>query len=139
MRIVLDLNVLLISLPRNSRYRPIFDSLRSAVFELGVSNEILFEYVEVLTEKTSPAVAENVVKMLINLENVTNQEIYFNWNLIFQDEDDYKYVDCAVAFNADYLVSEDKHFNVLKSIDFPKLNVMDADSFLQLLSEINKS
>ncbi|WP_223834107.1 PIN domain-containing protein [Spirosoma profusum] len=69
MRVVLDINVLLISLPVTSPYRPIFDALKAGQFELVVSNDILFEYHEKLAEKTSPAVADNVIKLLLSLEN----------------------------------------------------------------------
>lgn len=50
------------------------------------------------------------------------------------DEDDNKYVDCAIVANADHLVSEDRHFNILKDIEFPKLSVIKVDEFLQMLS-----
>jgi len=51
------------------------------------------------------------------------------------DKDDNKFVDCAVAGNADYLVSNDKHFNCLKEVEFPKLNVVTIDAFVQLLTD----
>jgi predicted nucleic acid-binding protein len=44
MRIVLDINVLLVSLPVRGKYRTIFDSLKAERFILLVSNEILTEY-----------------------------------------------------------------------------------------------
>jgi predicted nucleic acid-binding protein len=47
--------------------------------------------------------------------------------------DDNKFVDCAIAGNADYLVSNDKHFNCLKNIEFPKLNLLNIDEFMDLL------
>ncbi|SFE37870.1 PIN domain-containing protein [Spirosoma endophyticum] len=50
MRVVLDINVLLISLPVTSKYRPIFDSLKGGKFELILSNDILSEYHEKLAE-----------------------------------------------------------------------------------------
>lgn len=50
------------------------------------------------------------------------------------DEDDNKYVDCALVANADHLVSEDRHFNILKDIDFPKLSVIRIVDFLHLLN-----
>ncbi len=100
---------------------------------MGVSTEIMLEYEETLSVKTSPTVAVNVMKMLVNLANVSNNNIHFNWGLITVDADDNKFVDCAIAFKADYVVTEDKHFNVLKSIVFPKLNVVDADAFLIIL------
>ena len=134
MRVVLDTNVLLISLPIKSRYRPIFDALRSGKFELVVSNDILLEYHEKISEKTSAEIADNVLKFILSLENCFLQSTFFEWGLMHNDEDDNKYVDCALVANADHLVSEDRHFNILKDIDFPKLSVIRIDDFLHLLN-----
>ncbi|GAB3951219.1 hypothetical protein GCM10028805_30890 [Spirosoma harenae] len=130
MRVVLDINVLLISLPVSSTYRPIFNALRAGKFELILSNDILFEYHEKLAEKTSPSVADNVVKLLLSLDNCSLQPIYFEWGLMHNDADDNKYVDCALVANADHLVSEDRHFSILRNIDFPQLSVIRIDEFL---------
>ncbi|PWK78268.1 hypothetical protein LX99_02108 [Mucilaginibacter oryzae] len=46
MTIVLDPNALLVSIPKKSIYRPIFDALIASKFELILSNEILSEYIE---------------------------------------------------------------------------------------------
>lgn len=51
--------------------------------------------------------------------------------LITADPDDNKFVDCAFAAGADYLVSEDSHFNVLRTTPFPLLNLVTLDEFLQ--------
>ena len=53
--------------------------------------------------------------------------------LIDADPDDNKYCDCAIAGKAAYIVSEDKHFNALKAISFPKLTAITLDEFLQEL------
>lgn len=134
MRIVLDTNVLLISLPVKSRYRPIFDALRNGNFELVVSNDILLEYHEKIAEKTSPEVAGNVLKLILSLENCLLQPTFFEWGLMHNDEDDNKYADCAIVANVDHLVSEDRHFNILKDIDFPRLSIIRVDEFLQMLN-----
>ncbi len=134
MRIVLDTNVLLISLPVKSRYRPIFDALRNGNFELVVSSDILLEYHEKIAEKTSPEVAENVLKLILSLENCLLQTTFFEWGLMHNDEEDNKYTDCAIVANVDHLVSEDRHFNILKDIDFPRLSVIRVDEFLQMLN-----
>lgn len=133
MKIVLDTNVLLISIPQKSKYRPIFDSLRQGKFELVVSNDILLEYHEILSLKTSSSLADNVVKLILSLENCTLQSTFFEWGLMHNDPDDNKFVDCALVSNADHLVSEDKHFNILNDISFPRLSVIGVDDFLQLL------
>lgn len=57
MRIVLDINVLLISLPVHSPYRPIFDAIKQGKFTLLITNEILMEYEEKLAEKTRPEIS----------------------------------------------------------------------------------
>lgn len=56
--IVLDTNVLLVALPTRSPYRPIFDHLLTATYELVVSNEILAEYEEQIAERYDHAVVE---------------------------------------------------------------------------------
>ena len=50
------------------------------------------------------------------------------------DKDDNKFVDCAIATNARYIVTEDKHFDILRSIKFPVVDVIDIDAFLKVLS-----
>lgn len=134
MKLVLDINILLISLPVKSVYRRIFDALRAGRFELVVSTDILLEYHEKISEKTSPEVADNVLKLILSLENCTLQNTFFEWAIMHNDEDDNKYVDCAIAANVEHLVSEDRHFDILKNIDFPRLSVIKADEFLQLLA-----
>jgi len=47
-----------------------------------------------------------------------------------------KVVDCAIASGAKYLVSNDKHFNVLKSIPFPKVEIITANEFKSALEKI---
>ena len=56
------------------------------------------------------------------------------FNLIQSDVDDNKFVDCAIVANASYIVSQDHHFNILKNIDFPKVELIDIDTFVALLS-----
>lgn len=133
MRVVLDTNILLVSIAKKSRYRIIFDSLITKKFDLLISNEILSEYTEIITQKTNAIIANNIAEMLLTLSNVQKQEIYYKWQLITADKDDNKFVDCAIAGNADYLVSNDKHFNELKAVEFPKLIVLTIDNFMNLL------
>lgn len=88
------------------------------------------EYHEKLAEKTSPSVADNVIKLLLSLENVTLQHVTYRWGLIQSDPDDNKYADCALVSNADFLVSEDQHFKIFSTIEFPELKVIRIDEFL---------
>ena len=133
--ILLDTNILLISLPTKSKYRPIFDALIAGKFQLAISNSILSEYVEILERKTTSEIAKNVAELLLSLKSVKKVEVYFRWNLIKQDEDDNKFVDCAIAANANLIVTNDKHFKDLDKIDFPELKVINANNFLQMIED----
>lgn len=66
-----------------------------------------------------------------NVELITN---YFKWNLIIDNPDDNKFVDCAIT---KFLVSNDKHFNILKEIDFPKVELIKAEEFKEILEQQN--
>ena len=51
------------------------------------------------------------------------------------ENDDNKFVDCAIAGNATYIVSNDSHFDVLKQTDFPKLVVKRIQEFSKILEQ----
>jgi predicted nucleic acid-binding protein len=72
--------------------------------------------------------------MLLKSPNIHQIVSYYKWSLIAADLDDNKFVDCGLNADADFIVTNDKHFNVLKSIDFPKINVVDLDTFKKILS-----
>lgn len=131
--VILDTNVLLTSISKRSRYRPIFDSLLNADYKLAISNEILLEYVEIIQQKANAFVASNVSELLLTAPNVNKINTSYRWAILSNDLDDNKFTDCAIAANAKYLVSNDRHFDVLKSLDVPKLHVISSDDFLNEL------
>jgi putative PIN family toxin of toxin-antitoxin system len=133
MIVVLDTNILLVSLKKNTKYSLIFESLINERYDLAISNEILFEYFEIIERKTSSNNAQNVISLLISLPNVKFIEPFFKWHLINKDESDNKFVDCAISANAAFIVTEDKHFNEVKLVDFPKINIIGINEFLVLL------
>jgi len=98
-----------------------------------VSTEILLEYEEKITQFFNKDVAKNFLDFLIILPNVEKLEVFFQLNIIQSDADDNKFVDCAFVGNAHYIVTDDKHFNILKKLDFPKIPVITAKNFKQLL------
>lgn len=129
--VVIDTNCLLQIIARKSPYRPIWEAFLTGRFDLCVSNEILEEYQEILGQQITPTIAENVVLLILNRENVRLVDPHFRMRLITADPDDNKFVDCAFAAGADYLVSEDNHFNVLRATPFPQLNLITLDEFMQ--------
>ena len=136
-RIVLDTNCLIAALSRHSEYYPVWSSFQTGKYVLCVSNEILEEYEEIIEKKTSAIVAQNVINLLLKSKNVEFVVPSFKFRLIEADHDDDKFVDCAFAANATYIVSDDKHYDVLKEIPFPQLFVLKLKEFLGLLQSEN--
>ena len=102
---------------------------------LCVNTEILNEYEEILANKMTREIAHNVVETIARLHTTIYQEIYIHFGLIEQDVDDNKFVDCAVAADAEYIVTNDSHFNILKEIDWPKVAVVTIKEFAQQLAD----
>ena len=128
-RIVLDTNCLLQALPSRSPYHKIWTEVLSGRIALCVNTEILSEYEEILAQKTNGEIARNVVEAIARLHTTLYQDVYYHFGLIEADADDNKFVDCAVASDAEYIVTNDAHFNALKNIDWPKLAVIAIKEF----------
>lgn len=133
LNLVIDTNILLVSIPKQSQYHIIYKSLIEKKYDLFITNDILKEYEEILYQKYYPDIVEDTINTILYLSNVHLVNIYYNWNLISADPDDNKFVDCAFASNADYLITNDKHFNILKQVDFPKIRTIKIDEFIELL------
>ena len=129
--VVIDTNCLLQIIAKKSPYRPIWDAFLEQRYQLCVPNEILDEYQEILEQQITSTVAENVVLLILNMSNVLFVDPHFRMELITTDPDDNKFVDCAFAAEADYLVSEDRHFDVFRNISFPKINLVTLDEFME--------
>ena len=131
--VVIDTNCLLQIIARKSPYRPIWDAFLAGRYYLCVSNDILEEYQEVLEQQITPTIAENVVLLILNRKNVKLVDPHFRMGIITADPDDNKFVDCAFAAGATYIVSDDSHFNVLRHITFPRLLVLKLKEFIDTL------
>jgi putative PIN family toxin of toxin-antitoxin system len=132
-KVVLDTNVLLAALPHTSSSHPIFLALVQGAYDLCLTSDILNEYEEIFQRRANPEIAALALDVLDILPNLLHVNKYYFWRLITVDPDDNKFVDCAIAANADFIVSDDKHFNVLKEIEFPKVKVISKGEFLELL------
>ncbi|MDB6022682.1 MAG: Nucleotide binding protein PINc [Pedosphaera sp.] len=114
MRVCLDTNVLVQLFGRNEIGRPVRDALLNGRIELAISNEILFEYQETITRLSGAArwqQAERFLELLFYLHaNILFLEPQFRFGVITADPDDNKFVDCAIAAQADYIITSDQHF-----------------------------
>ncbi len=135
MRVVLDTNVFLVSIPPKSLYHSVFQGIVQKDYTLVVSQDVLLEYEEILAQRANPNVAKNALSLLQTLPNVENININFQWEIIQIDKDDNKFVDTAFNGNADYLVTNDKHFEIVKTNEFPSVKVVNLNEFLELIQK----
>jgi putative PIN family toxin of toxin-antitoxin system len=136
-RFVLDTNILLVSISSKSKYHWIYQSLLQQKYEIAITNDILMEYEEIISNKYSKSVAKNVVRNLLLSNNVKQTKVFYNWDLIQQDKDDNKFVDCAIASNADFIVTNDNHFNCLNEVEFPTVKCINMDQFKEFCRMAN--
>lgn len=139
LRVVLDTNVVLRAISSKSNLADLLDKLYQEAYEVVVSNEILSEYEEKITQFYGFPIAKTFLDFLIILPNTRRIEPYFRLNLIVSDIDDNKFVDCAFSANAHYIVTDDKHFKVLQKIKFPNIPIIKAEDFKHLLNTLNNN
>ena len=131
--IVLDTNCLLQALPSNSPFHKLWTEVWEGRICLWVNTDIFEEYEEILATKTTPEIARNIVDAIANLSTTVFQNTYVHFELLPADSDDNKFVDCAVASDAEYIVTNDKHFNPLKEIPWPKVEIIKIAEFIKLI------
>ena len=129
--IVVDTNTLVQIISPRSRYHRIYQSLVDGTHHLCVTTEILEEYEEILMRLTRNDIAKTIMRAITENPSTIFITTYYHFGLIVSDPDDNKFVDCAFAAGADYLVSEDGHFKVLREISFPSLNLVTLDEFMK--------
>ena len=132
-RIVLDTNCLLMSIPRRSPYHKILLDFLAGKYFLCVSNEVILEYEEILTAKVGGVVANNIVNAILAAPNTIYINPQFRYHLIETDPDDNKFVDCAITAKAKYIVTQDRHYDVVRFNPKYDFTAVDIDYFLREL------
>lgn len=130
MRVVIDTNVIISAIGKQSPNRKIFDSILNGRLDLYVSNDVFLEYKEILGRKTNVEIANNFTYLLNMLSNVHFTNIFFKWDIVEEDPDDNKFIDCYIASDSDCLVTNDKHFEKVKKNVYPEINIIDSENFI---------
>ena len=131
MKLVVDTNIFFSGFNSKSYYYPIAKGIYSGKYRLLVSTSVLLEYEEILQSVFPKELLEQFWLFILTSENVVFVNPAFSFQLPFADEDDQKFVDCAVCGNADFLITNDKHYNMLKNIEFPKVKVITGNNFIE--------
>ncbi|MDI9364378.1 MAG: putative toxin-antitoxin system toxin component, PIN family [Flavobacterium sp.] len=100
---------------------------------VDVTYEVMLEYEEILKVKYSLTTADNFLKALKELPNVYYVNVFYKWRLL-KDVDDDKFVDCYVAANAHFIVSNDSDYKQLKTLAFPKVAVLTIEDLMNQMA-----
>ena len=133
MRLVLDTNSLIQCVSRRSRYHDLWLSFIDGRNQLCVTTEILNEYVEILQRETTENFASIMLEVILNNPNTLFINVFYKFNLIIADPDDNKFIDCAIAAQAKYIVTEDHHYDVLRDLEFPKVDIIGLDDAMRMM------
>jgi hypothetical protein len=128
-KIVIDTNILVASLFGDTS-RKIIDLWLSGEIQLCISEPIVGEYMEILRRFTFKD-KEMIARIKVALERKDN--VCFiqrpeekEW--IHEDPEDNKFIACALALNADYVISTDSH--LLKETDWDGIRVIRPHEFI---------
>ncbi len=136
MTVVIDTNVILTARVVGHRNHPIFLALATGRIIVAVSEAILLEWEEIITARASAEQwrkLSSIISLALEFRgNVRIVEPSFRFHLIVADPDDDKFADCAIAANADYLVTEDAHFDAMKTSGYGP-RVITPQGFIALL------
>ena len=130
MRLVVDTNVLLSAISARSPFHRIFLAIiEEGIHNLVISNEILTEYHEVLSRTVRPATLDILLEFLVKSPDIFRISPHYRFELISADPDDNKFPDCAICGNADFLITSDRHFDILKTTAHLKVNIISPVEF----------
>ena len=132
-RLVLDTNSLIQCIARRSRYHDLWISFLDGRNTLCVTTEILNEYAEILGRKASPQFADLALNVIVNNPYTHFATPFYRFHIITADPDDDKFIDCAVVANARFIVTEDSHFDVLKDIGVPPVEIIGLDEIMEMI------
>ena len=137
MTVCLDTGVLLQIFGRRQPFYPILRALLDGRITLAVSTEILLEYQEVTTRLSGAERWREVAALLDLLAqlhgNIRHTGPQFRFKVIATDPDDNKFCDCAIAAEANYIVTEDNHFEVLKTAGYKPKPIAPEEFIRQFL------
>ena len=128
-RLVLDTNIFLVSLAPKYKYHWIYETLFEGRYELALSNEILTEYQEQIGIRYGLERTEASLDFLLLLPNVILKNPSYLWQLVENDKDDNKFIDCYIASQSDYIISNDRHIHQIKNSRFPTISVLTYQEF----------
>ena len=122
MIVCIDTNVLVQARAAGHSFFSILNAWVAGRFSLAVSTGILLEYEEVITRLSGRAAWIKFARLMDLAELTTSGVIKvtpsFRFHVISDDPDDNLFTDCAITADADYVVTDDRHFQPLATAGY---------------------
>ena len=134
MRIVLDTNVLISSTFWYGASDKILRKVEAKEIELIISKEIIEEFSGVLNyEEIQQKIKDKNLEIIRSVEKIVSMatitEPKQKLDIIKENSDDNKILECAVEEKVDYIISYDSHLLNLK--EFENIKILTPEEFLK--------
>ena len=137
MRITTDTNVLISATFWYGASFTIIEKVEKREIELILSEDIISEFSRVLESKEIQEKIKNknlemkrTVEKIVSLSHIVKPLKKFN--IVKDDLDDNKIIDCAFEGNVDYIISQDNH--LLKIEEFQGIKIINPEDLLKLIN-----
>ncbi len=130
-KVVVDTNILISSLIFPGRVVvEIFDEIIDGQIMLGISEDIIREFIRVCVYKFEydPEKTVKIAEIIRRISKIITPSKKFN---VITDEADNRILECAVAFDADYIISGDKHLLKLKK--YKNIKILSPYEFIKII------
>ena len=132
LRVVLDTNVLISAILFGGKPRRILEKAIRGEIRLCLSEPMLEELKGVLQRSKfdySPEMMQIILTELMSISDFVNPSETIN--IVAEDPEDNRILECAVAANADYVITGDSH--LLKLNKYLNIDVLNVAVFLEKL------
>ena len=135
--VVIDTNVMLSALARDSPCAPLFRALTTGKLKLAVTASIILEYEEVAAIRGGPRFAARIMHLL-SLVAAAHKTIVlahpsYQFHVVTADPDDNKFTDCAITVQADFVITSDHHFEPLAHAGYKPQPIKPEDFIARYL------
>ncbi len=142
MKITTDTNILISAAFWNGDSNRIIEEVEKGKIELFLSKEIIKEFMTVLNSKEIQDKIKNrnlemkrTIEKVISISQIV--EASLKLDIITEDKDDNKILECAKEGGVNFIISKDNH--ILKIKEFDKIKIITPEYFLNNIYSISKN
>jgi putative PIN family toxin of toxin-antitoxin system len=135
MNIILDVNIFISAIKWSGKPRTVFERIVNGLDKLLVTDAILVEIEQTFKKPKFGYIHEEVKQTVLDIERLgVKVTVHPHHQVpgVCRDSDDDKYLSCAIAANADYIITGDKDLLVLK--EYNGIKIITAKEYLEIVN-----